>query len=67
MGLPVLLAFHGGALGALIGFPALYSSARVFCSQRGATAKYALSGLISIAAVFVFFALALSIQTLLGQ
>jgi hypothetical protein len=67
MGLPVLLMFEGGALGALVGFPAVFSSARVFRSQRGIAAKYALSALISIAAVLVFFVLILSIQRVIRQ
>jgi hypothetical protein len=45
MGLPILLAFEGGALGALVGLPAVQSSARVFRSERSGLSKYALSAL----------------------
>jgi len=42
VGLPVLLVFAGGALGALVGVVATYTSARIFRSDRGAFAKYVL-------------------------
>jgi hypothetical protein len=62
MGLPIILVFSGGALGALFGLLATYSSARIFRSDRGAGSKFALSGLISLGAVACFFAGATALQ-----
>lgn len=64
MGLPVLLVFGGGALGAFFGIGAFYSSARIFRSERGPSAKYLLSGLISVCAVVLFLAFAVVLQLL---
>ncbi len=65
MGLPILLVSMGGALGALIGFAAAYSSARIFRSEQSTPVKYLLTGLISVAAVVVFFILAVLIRLLI--
>lgn len=67
IGLPILLALQGGFLGALIGFSATYSSARIFRSDRTAAAKYGLTALISLAAVGVFFVLVILLQILIGS
>ena len=64
MGLPIILIFIGGALGALVGVSATYSSSRIFRSDRKTPAKYLLTGLISVASVIVFFAIAVVIQLL---
>ena len=56
MGMPIILVFSGGALGALFGLLATYSSARIFRSDRGTGSKFALSGLISLGAVACFIA-----------
>lgn len=57
MGLPIILVFGGGALGALIGIVATYASARIFRSERAPVGKYLISALISLAAVVLFFIL----------
>ena len=62
MGLPIMLVFTGGALGALFGLTAVYSSARIFRSNRDTLGKYVISGAISISAVAAFFILAMLIQ-----
>ena len=62
MGLPIVLVFSGGALGALFGLLATYSSARIFRSDRGTGSKFALSGLISLGAVACFLAGATALQ-----
>jgi hypothetical protein len=58
MGIPILLVFGGGALGAALGIGAVYSSSRIFRGQRSVPAKYALSGLISAGATITFLILA---------
>lgn len=67
IGLPIFLATQGGALGALFGFAAVYASARVFRGDRGTAAKYALTGLISLAGVAAFVAAAVAIQLALAR
>ena len=70
MGLPILLVFAGGGhggLGILIGLMAVHSSTRVFRSERRPLAKYALSALISLAAVSVFVVLIILIQGTVHQ
>jgi hypothetical protein len=66
MGLPIVLVVAGGALGALFGILATYSSARIFRGDRAAGAKYAISGLISLGAVAGFFASAAAIQLVIA-
>jgi hypothetical protein len=67
LGIPILLVFIGGGLGALVGIFAVYSSARVFRADLNAFAKYAFTGLISIGAFVVFAVLAIVLQILIGQ
>ena len=45
---------------------AVYSSARIFRSDRGTASKYGLSALISLGAALAFFVAALVIQLLIG-
>ena len=67
MGLPIVLATAGGALGGAIGLSAAYLSGRIFRSERSSPIKYLLTGLISIGAAVVFFVLAVLIQFLIGS
>jgi hypothetical protein len=67
MGLPIVLVFSGGGLGALFGLLAIYSSARVFRGDRSTPAKFGLSGAISLGATLAFFACVLLLHLLLGQ
>lgn len=64
MGVPIVLVVSGGALGAMIGIGATYSSSRIFRSERGVLSKYLLSGLVSIGAIMGFIVLAVVIQIL---
>ena len=64
MGLPIILVVSGGALGAMIGIGATYSSSRIFRSERGTFSKYLLSSLISIGAIVGFIVVAVVIQIL---
>ena len=66
MAIPIALVFVGGGLGALFGLVAVYSSARIFRSDRGTAAKYGLSALISLGAALAFFVAALVVQLLIG-
>jgi len=66
IGLPVLLVFAGGAIGAVVGISATYTSARIFRSDRGALAKYALTGLVSVVSLVVFLILVVIAQQIIG-
>jgi hypothetical protein len=57
-GLPIILLFVGGGLGALIGISAAYANTRIFRSNRSTGTRFALTGLLSIAATAIFFVLA---------
>jgi len=65
MGLPVILILQGGLIGGLIGGLAAAASGRIFRSDRGSFAKYALSGLVSLGAAAVFAAIVIFLQSLL--
>ena len=67
LGLPILLVFAGGAIGAVVGITATYTSARIFRSDRGAFAKYALTGLVSILSLVAFVILVVLAQHMIGQ
>ncbi len=67
MGLPIMLIFVGGGLGAMFGLGATYSSGRIFRSGRKTTIKYLLSGVVSISAVAAYFVLAVAIQYLIDM
>ncbi len=54
IGLPVLLIFAGGAIGAVFGFLATSCSGKIFRSNNNVFAKYLLTGLLSAAAVFAY-------------
>jgi hypothetical protein len=62
MGLPIVLVFAGGGLGALIGLSSLYASTRVFRGNRGPLARYGLTAGVSAAAVLGFLILAVIVQ-----
>jgi hypothetical protein len=53
-GLPILMAYHGGAIGALCGFAALRQSAAIFRAEGRTPKKFLLTGLVSIAAVVAY-------------
>ena len=64
MGLPILLVFHGGALGAVCGVVAIQRSAQVFRGEGGKARKFLLSGLISVGALLGYFVLLLILFSL---
>ena len=57
-GLPIVLLFIGGALGAVVGMVAAFSNTRILRSSRSTTAKYLLTGAMTAAAFVAFFVLA---------
>ena len=65
-GLPLLLVFTGGALGAAAGIVAFSINARLFRANLNELLKYLATGAVSVAAVIVYFIAAL-IFTLLIQ
>jgi len=54
MGLPIMLIFVGGALGAIFGIGATYSSSRIFRSDKKIGVKYLLSGVVTAGAVTAY-------------
>lgn len=66
MGIPIVLVFAGGGLGALVGILAMYASARVFRGTRSGPAKYGLTALVSLGAFAAFVVLAVVAQMLIG-
>ncbi|MBU6260415.1 MAG: hypothetical protein KGO01_18535 [Burkholderiales bacterium] len=63
IGIPVLLLFIGGALGAGLGVAAAYSNSRVFRSDRGSAAKYLLTGVTTLGALLLFVILVAVLRT----
>jgi hypothetical protein len=66
-GLPILMAYHGGAIGAVCGFAALRQSAAIFRSEDGMGKKFLFSGLVSIAAVVAYVILGSLFLALVGR
>ena len=59
--IPIVLIFLGGAIGGMCGGLAAGISSRVFRSDLGRGMKYALTGLISLAAFLTYFTVASAI------
>jgi len=66
-GVPILLVFAGGALGGFVGGVATMANGRLFRRQLGLLAKYGLTGLITAAAVMIFFVLAVALRFAIGS
>lgn len=66
MSLPLALIVVGGALGAAIGVAATLASGRLLRMHENAFVRYALTGMITLAAVVAYFVLAVMIRALLG-
>jgi hypothetical protein len=58
-GIPLLLLFLGGFLGAMCGFIAAYSNSRIFRMDLHPAVKYLITGLVSVVAVIAYFILAM--------
>jgi hypothetical protein len=65
-GLPVLMAFAGGALGALIGLVAFSINAKIFRSGLNDVMKYVVSGGISILCIVTYLVLATIVSLLIS-
>ncbi len=61
-GLPIILVFLGGLLGAIVGVLAFTASTSIFRSGINKFSKYALAGLITIFAVLIYLVLATAFQ-----
>ncbi len=66
MALPIVLAFSGGALGALVALGAAHLNSRIFRSDRAVWLRYVLTALVSVAAAVAFFIVAALAGSLLG-
>ena len=62
--LPILMALHGGALGAICGVVAIRASAQLFRGKDSQARKFLLSGLISVAAVIAYLGLSFALVSL---
>lgn len=63
-GLPVVLVFLGGAIGALIGILAVTFNLKIFRSSQNPLMKYVLTGAVGVGA-FIFYLIAATLFTLL--
>ncbi len=67
VGLPLLLIVVGGGIGAAVGVVAAWLNAGIFRSDRTTATKFALTGVVSLAAVGVYFLAAMLVGALFGQ
>lgn len=66
IGLPVLMVFTGGLLGALIGVAAVRESATVFRTNNSKAVKFLVTGLVTFVAVAIYAALAIAIRLVMA-
>jgi hypothetical protein len=66
IGIPILLLFVGGALGAVIGVLATYTSSHIFRSGRTVASKYLLTALVTVSSIVVFVVAVVAIQAVIG-
>jgi hypothetical protein len=64
-GLPILLLFIGGALGAFCGLVAAYTNSRIFRTGLHPVLKYLVTGAVSLVALVVWFILAMLVTAAL--
>jgi hypothetical protein len=67
IGVPMLLVFSGGALGAFVGAGSAVINGRIFRSDRGAVSKYALAGVTTLVGAMVFFVLAVAFRMAIAK
>ena len=65
-GLPIILIFVGGALGAIIGIVAAATNIKMFRSQQTTLIKYGLSAVVSIGAVILYGIIAILLRSMLN-
>jgi hypothetical protein len=66
-GLPILLIFGGGALGAIAGVIAFYINSQIFRSELNAALKYGLTFLVSVVVFVVYLIVAIMIRMSLNN
>jgi len=66
-GLPILLVFIGGALGAIAGLVGFSINAKVFRMELNDFLKYAVAGIVSVLAVVFYFIAAVFFSMLIGR
>lgn len=66
-GLPILLLFIGGALGAVVGVVAFTVNAGIFRSNRSTAVKFLITAGVSLLAAVIYFLLAVLLSIALGQ
>jgi len=62
IGLPVLLVFAGGLLGAIIGLVASRESARVLRGEGSRVAKFFITGFVTLGAIGIYLVLAVLLR-----
>jgi hypothetical protein len=67
IGLPIVLVFIGGALGALIGSIGAIINAKVFRTDINSVLKYIITGSVSIMAVVLYFIVAILLVVLINM
>jgi len=67
LSIPILLVFAGGAVGGFCGGVAAMMSGRVFRSNLNDGTKYALTGLVSVAAFITYFVVVGAIMMAIGK
>ncbi len=67
IGVPIILIFIGGGLGAGIGVFATYTSSRILRSDRSSRSKYLLTGIVSIGAFIAFFVAVVALEILIAR
>jgi hypothetical protein len=65
IGLPILMVFHGGFLGAVCGLLAVRKSAELFRGSGAKAKKFLLTGLVSVASVVAYLALSIALLRLI--
>jgi hypothetical protein len=66
IGVPMLLVFSGGALGAFVGAGSTVVNGRIFRSDRGVFSKFALAGVTTLVGAAVFFVLVVALRVAIG-
>jgi len=64
--IPLVLLFVGGALGAFVGTVTTYANVRILRAPRGSAARYGFSGLATVGAFIIFFAVVVVLQSVIG-
>jgi hypothetical protein len=66
-GLPILLVFVGGAIGAVVGLIGFSINTKIFRTKINGALKYLASGAVSVLSVIAYFIAALILSMLIGR